>query len=160
MNNKFRSYELKGPNYFDTLQSSHAIWDAIKVNPRLYKSEQRPRPKHYPNNHHLNKTPHRMLGITHTVARTCLKFHVLCTFKFLISGTLHLQSTTSGVSLSGLGGQTPIAGASSSCVHRASIGELDGTFQLHQCPCPTRAPRSPSAPRSASPTAQVVSTTT
>jgi hypothetical protein len=39
-------------------------------------------------NHHIG---HRVL----LTVRTCLKFRVPCTFEFLISATLHLQSTTS-----------------------------------------------------------------
>jgi hypothetical protein len=65
-------------------------------------------------------------------ARTYLKFHVPCTFEFQISVTPYLQSTILGVSLSGLGGKTPTAGAPGRGDHCRSLGELDGNFQLHR----------------------------
>jgi hypothetical protein len=48
-----------------------------------------------------------MWGIMLLAAQTCIKFRVPCTFKFEISATPHLQPTTSGVTLGGLGGKTP-----------------------------------------------------
>jgi hypothetical protein len=97
---------------------------------RPYKGRQGPPPNIY--------TPEAIQTTTRDVGYYALggsnlsEFCVPCTFEFLILATSHLQLTTSGVSLSGLGGKTATAGALGRGDHRASTGELDGIFLLHQ----------------------------